>query len=188
MKIIEKKIIWEGKFLRTVVLTYSDHKGVHRKWEAVERTNCSGVVVIVAITPSGELLLIRQFRPVMNGFVIELPAGLSDRGEDLKAAAHRELIEETGYTAREFSFLAEGPVSSGMSTETLTVILAADAVPAPDDLKALYPPEENENIEVIKTPVEKISEVLETFKNMGDFVDLKIYGLAEIAKNRIDFR
>lgn len=116
MKNIDKKIVWEGNYLRTVILNYKDASGKDRKWEAVERVNCNGIVVIIPVTRQGEFLMIRQFRPVLNNFVIEFPAGLNDKNEDLIEAARRELVEETGYTSDDFVPLAEGPISSGMST------------------------------------------------------------------------
>ena len=76
------------------------------------------------MTDDKEVLLIRQFRPPVNGYVIEFPAGLNDKGDTLEEAAKRELLEETGYSAREMIFLTEGPMSSGASGEILTVFLA----------------------------------------------------------------
>lgn len=182
MQIIEKKITWEGEFLRFLLLTYKDKLGKLRNWEAIERVNCYGIVAVVPITTNGELLLIRQFRPVVNNFVIEFPAGLNDRKEDIIETAKRELIEETGYTAKEFIFLAKGPLSSGMSTEIMTVFLARDAFLAPSQLRQRHPTEETESIEIIKTSLSAINKVLEGFQKKGDYIDLKIYGLIELAK------
>lgn len=187
MEIIDKKTVWEGNFIRSLILTYKDHSGSLRNWEAVERVNCNGIVAIVPVTTKGEFLLIRQFRPVMNNFVVEFPAGLNDKGESLIDAARRELIEETGYTADEFIFLSEGPLSSGLSAEILSVFLAKNAVPATSQLKEQYPAEETENIEIIKTPVSKVYETLEAFRKSGDFIDLKIYGLVELARMKVGY-
>lgn len=185
MEIISKKIVWEGKFLRSLILTYRDKSGNMRNWEAVERVNCYGVVAVVPITKNGELLLIRQFRPVVNNFVIEFPAGINDRKEMLIDVAKRELIEETGYTAEEFIFLAEGPLSSGMSTEIMTVFLAKNSFQASYLLKQQFPPEESESIEIIKIPISLLHETLENFQRDGNYIDLKIYGLLEMAKRHL---
>jgi 8-oxo-dGTP pyrophosphatase MutT (NUDIX family) len=185
MEIIDKKTVWEGKFLRALILDYRDKTGSIRNWEAVERVNCNGIVVVIPVTIDGEFLLIRQFRPVVNNFVIEFPAGLNDKEESLIEAAKRELIEETGYNAEELIFLADGPVSSGMSTEMLTVFLAKNAYPATSDIKEKYPADESESIEIIKTPIPKIYETLESHRKNGDYIDLKVYGLAEIARMRL---
>ncbi|MCL4536482.1 MAG: hypothetical protein M1610_02665, partial [Nitrospirae bacterium] len=69
METIGKRTVWEGKFIRALILTYKDHSGNLRNWEAVERVNCNGIVAIVPVTTKSELLLIRQFRPVVNNFV-----------------------------------------------------------------------------------------------------------------------
>lgn len=183
MEIIDKEIVWEGRFLRSLIVTYKDKSGHLRKWEAVERVNCRGIVVVVPVTVEKEFLLIRQFRPVINNFVIEFPAGLNDKEESLIDAARRELIEETGYDSEDLIFLADGPVSSGMSTEIITAFLAKNAVPASKQLKEKYPADESEDIEIIKSPFSGVNEILQTYKEKGDYVDLKVYGLIEIAKN-----
>lgn len=182
MKIIDKKTVWEGKFLRSLILTYRDKSGNLRNWEAVERVNCSGIVVVIPVTTEKEFLLIRQFRPVVDNFVIEFPAGLNDKDETLSAAAKRELVEETGYDSDEFIFLADGPVSSGMSTEILTVFLAKNAYPASSDMKEKFSADESESIEVIRTPITMIYETIESYRKNGDYIDLKVYGLVELAK------
>lgn len=184
MQVIEKQTAWEGKFIRTVLLTYRDHAGLLRNWEAVERVNCHGITIVVPITKQGEFILIRQFRPVLDNFVIEFPAGLNNAGENAINTAGRELIEETGYTSEDLVLLAEGPVSSGMSTEILTVILALNAVPASSQLKEQNPPDETENIEVIRTPMHKVYETLDGFRERGDYIDLKIYGIIELSGKR----
>jgi ADP-ribose pyrophosphatase len=100
VRILEKKTVWEGKFLRSIISTYIDSSGSVRAWESFERVNCKGVVAIVPVTDDKEVLLIRQFRPPVNGYVIEFPAGLNDKGDTLEEAARRELLEEAGYSAK----------------------------------------------------------------------------------------
>ena len=185
MHISGKRTVWQGNFLKTLNISYTDRSGNTRTWEGVERVNCTGIVTIVPVTAEGDILLVRQFRPVLDRFVVEFPAGLNDKNESLEDAARRELIEETGHTAEEFIFLAEGPISSGLSTEVLTVFLAKDVSPAPARLKQLYPPDESENIEIIRTPMAAMYERLDACRENGDFIDLKIYGLAELAKKQL---
>ena len=182
---INRKTVWEGNFIRALLLEYRDAKGEVRGWEAVERVNCNGIVVIIPVTGEGDLLLIRQFRPVLDSYVIEFPAGLNDKGETLVEAARRELIEETGYTSESFELIAEGPVSSGLSTEVLTVFLARDAVLAPPSLRERFPIEETEAIEVIWTPLTSAYETIAEYREKGDAVDLKIYGFIELALKKI---
>jgi 8-oxo-dGTP pyrophosphatase MutT (NUDIX family) len=186
LQIIERKIVWEGNFVRALLLQYKDEKGKIRGWEAVERVNCKGIVVIIPVTKEGDLLLIRQFRPVLNSYVIEFPAGLNDKGETLLDAARRELIEETGYTSETFELIAEGPVSSGLSTEVLTIFLASEALPASPALRGKYPIEETESIELIRTPLMSAHQTIAEYRGKGDAVDLKIYGFIEIASKKLN--
>lgn len=185
MKIVNKETLWEGKFLRIVHISFIDKDGKLRKWEAVERIKSKGIVIVIPITPEGEFVFIRQFRPVFGSYVIEFPAGLNDKKEELIDVAKRELIEETGLLSDDIIFLVEGPVSSGLSTEVITVYIAKNVKEAHDELKKQYPPDDTESIEVLKIPHEKAFEFLEKQRLKGDLIDLKIYGFLELARKYI---
>ena len=185
MTVLHRKILWKGKFLRSVLITYnircnSSNTVEARDWEAFERVNCDGVIGIVPFTDNGEVILIRQFRPPINGFVIELPAGLVDAGEDFEQAVRRELIEETGYAAGEIDYLTEGPMSSGASAEILTVYVATGLSHV-----GIGKRDETEDIEVLVVPLDRLSEQLDVLRSKGNHIDLKVYGLVEMAKNSL---
>ncbi len=182
VKIIQRKTAWEGKFLKSIITRYIDSSGAIREWEFFERLNCKGIVAIVPLTDAGEVLLIRQFRPPVNGYVIEFPAGLNDKEDTLEEAARRELLEETGYAAREMIYLAEGPLSSGASDEILTVFLARGI-----EFRGLAKRDETEDIEVLKIPMKELYGKLSALKSEGNLIDLKIFGLLELAKKHIRF-
>jgi ADP-ribose pyrophosphatase len=113
------KVVWEGKYLRVKVCG---------NWEYAERPNSPAGIVIIAVTPEGNLLLTEQYRVPMAKNVIELPAGLSGDesygGEEFVTAAKRELLEETGYEAADWQQLAGGPPSAGFSNEQVVFFLA----------------------------------------------------------------
>jgi ADP-ribose pyrophosphatase len=96
-------------------------------------------VAIVALNERDEVLLIRQYRHPVGGFLWELPAGLLDQpDEDPLDAAKRELSEEAGITARRWDRLVTLHPSPGMSDEVVQVYLARDVDPVeggphPDD-------------------------------------------------------
>jgi len=66
-------------------------------YHAVEQQD---YIAIVARTPDGRFPLVRQFRPALEAFTWELPAGLVEHGEDPAEGCRRELLEETGWRAR----------------------------------------------------------------------------------------
>jgi 8-oxo-dGTP pyrophosphatase MutT (NUDIX family) len=59
----------------------------------------SDYIAIVAVTPDGKIPIVRQYRPALERFTWELPAGMMEKGEDAAACCKRELMEETGYPA-----------------------------------------------------------------------------------------
>lgn len=62
-----------------------------------------GAVMVVPMLDDGRLVLERQYRHPMGRVMVEFPAGKLDAGEDTWACGRRELLEETGYTAREWA-------------------------------------------------------------------------------------
>lgn len=61
------------------------------------RISCKDWVEILALTADNKIILVRQFRPALGTFTLELPSGYIDSGETPEEAAVRELLEETGY-------------------------------------------------------------------------------------------
>jgi ADP-ribose pyrophosphatase len=114
------KVLHSGRHLRLV-----ERAG----WEFVERPGIHGIVLVVAVTPEGRLLLVEQPREAVGAAVLELPAGLagdaeSPAGEPLEEAARRELVEETGWDATGMERLTAGPPSAGVTSEIVTLFRA----------------------------------------------------------------
>jgi 8-oxo-dGTP pyrophosphatase MutT (NUDIX family) len=87
-------------------------------------------VVIVAVTPQNQILLVRQFRVAAGAVTLELPAGHIDPGETPEQAARRELLEETGYEADTFELLGSLSPSVARFTNRMWCFFAAGAKPA----------------------------------------------------------
>lgn len=66
----------------------------------------------IAVTPDGRMLLVRQYRPAIERFSLELPAGLLENNEDPQEAMIRELLEETGYLSESVELIGKGVTCS----------------------------------------------------------------------------
>jgi ADP-ribose pyrophosphatase len=160
------EVLAEGRHLRLVR---------RRGWEYAERTNATAIVVLVAVTAEGRLVLTEQHREPVGGPVIELPAGLvgdrpGEADEDLATAARRELLDETGYEAGQIRPLAGGPPSAGLSSEIVTFLVAADLrrVGAGGG-------DEHEAITVHEVPLAAVRDWLAGQARAGRLVDPKVY-------------
>ena len=83
-----------------------------------------GAVVVVPLLDDGRVVLERQFRYPVERVMIEFPAGKLDAGEDPLECAKRELIEETGYVAREWARAGVMHLAVGYSTEVIHIYFA----------------------------------------------------------------
>ena len=98
----------------------------------------NGSVVLLPIFSDGRLLLVRQYRHAVRSHLWELVAGRIEPGELPLAAARRELLEETGYTARRFRKLLDvfptpGFVSERMFVYAVEGLTSGDARPDADE-------------------------------------------------------
>ena len=76
---MKKKILHQGEWLTLVATTFDNGRGQQYVWESVRRTKESaGVVVIAKLVPSQRFILIKQFRPVLETFILGFPSGLAD--------------------------------------------------------------------------------------------------------------
>jgi ADP-ribose pyrophosphatase len=169
-----EKILGEGDFIRLL-----SRDG----WEFVARKGVSGIVVIVPVTDDGRIVLVEQYRHAVQKPVIELPAGLvgdkpGQAHEDLSTAAHRELLEETGYAAQRMVSLVSGPVNPAMSSDYYTFFHARG-------LKRLHEGggDETEKIKVHEVPLSEAHQWLYKKATDGFLVDTKVFvGLYFAAK------
>ena len=74
------------------------------------RLNSPDGVIILALTDRGEIVLVRQFRPALKEYTLELPSGAVDATESPREAAVRELYEETGYVCQTITALGTGRI------------------------------------------------------------------------------
>lgn len=188
MTITNRTTQWKGKYLKTSVLDYRDRHGISRQWEIVERIGTDGVVIIVGITQDNDVILIRQYRPALDAYVIELPAGLIEPGEAPLETARRELIEETGFVPSQTDVLTNGVLSTGIVAEHWHAIIATGARKATRQERKLHMPDESEDIEVLSVPLDGFQTHLQQMEREGGKIDIRIFGLVELARLKTETR
>ncbi|SEM10431.1 ADP-ribose pyrophosphatase [Syntrophus gentianae] len=127
--------VYEGKILLPDGRTASNSWITHKP-----------VIAAVPVSPEGKLLLIRQYRAAVEKMLLEIPAGVMDKGaETIEECVQRELAEEIGFQARTLIKLFEGYMVPGYCNEYMHYYLAMDL------FSATLPPDADEVIEIVPT-------------------------------------
>ena len=126
-ELLESRTVFEGRVLGLEVDRVRLQNGRVSELEVVRHP---GAVAIAPVTADGDLLLVRQFRFATRDWLLEVPAGKLDPGEEPDAAAARELEEETGYRAGRLEPLGWVWTTPGFSNEVIHLYLAHDLEPA----------------------------------------------------------
>lgn len=157
MDMTEKFISTDYKFKgRIINLRVDDvelpdgHKSTR---EVVEH---GGGVGIIAIDDEGRVAAVRQYRTPYKEIIYEIPAGKLESGEDPLVCGQRELREETGYSAKNWTFLGNVYPSPGYCAEIIRVFLATGLTAGEAQ------PDEGEFIEAEFIPLDKMVEMVMT--------------------------
>lgn len=130
---VRRKVVYQGKILDLWV----DEVRLGRLASVREVVNHRPAVAVVPILQNGHVVLIQQYRYAIKKLLWEIPAGIRDTGESSRAAASRELREETGYGAGRLLPLTSVWSSPGFCRESIDLFLARDlsriGKPCPDE-------------------------------------------------------
>ncbi len=97
-----------------------------------------GAVAVVAVTDDDSVVLVRQYRPALDEWILEVPAGTRDvAGEPEERTAQRELAEEVGYEAEEMVLLTRCAITPGFCDEISSVFLATGLTPVALDRQGI---------------------------------------------------
>jgi ADP-ribose pyrophosphatase len=120
---LASRLVFEGVFLKLFVdqvRSADGHEGTR------EYLRHPGAVMIIPLLDAEHVLLERQFRYPLGRSIVEFPAGKIDAGEPPFECARRELLEETGYTARRWSHLGGLHNAIAYSDERIEIFLAEE--------------------------------------------------------------
>jgi ADP-ribose pyrophosphatase len=128
-RVLSSRISYQGPVFSVTTDEVEEPGGVRARRDVIRH---SGSIVVLAVddaTKAGgkaepRVLLERQYRHAAQSMMWELPAGRIDDGETSLTAAKRELLEETGYSARQWKRVLHFYVSPGFLDETMTIYLA----------------------------------------------------------------
>jgi ADP-ribose pyrophosphatase len=141
---LASSVIYEGRIFDLRVDTIREGDVEYTREIVVHK----GSAVIVPVFDDGTVALVRQYRHAAGKYMLEIPAGSLEHGEDPREGAIRELEEEIGVTAENVELLTEFYVSPGFLTEKMFVYLATGLTETAQNL------ESDELIEIERIPLD----------------------------------
>lgn len=176
MKKITDKVLYNGKWLVFQERKLVNKHGQEVCWEMVRRCDddgCLGVVVVARLVPSGKYILIRQYRPAIEGYVIAFPAGLAEGviAED----ALRELKEETGYTGKVIDISPLLKSGVGIMNEDCRIVRVEIDENDPVNAVPRQELDHTEDIEVLTIAKQDIPGFLQDAAGRGDAIGSGIW-------------
>ncbi len=155
MELEEKKLSSEEIFNGVAIHLFRDEillpNGNHGVREVVRHP---GAVCVLPITENGEVIFVNQFRYALNKVTLEVPAGKLEKGEDPKAAALRELSEETGIDAKTIVPMGALYTTPALMDEIIYMYIATDLTQGEQHL------DEDEFVNAVKIPLSKAVEMV----------------------------
>jgi ADP-ribose pyrophosphatase len=167
---------WEGRLIQVRVDRVRLPQGHETRRELVEH---APAVAVVPLAAEGQVTLVRQWRHPAGQALLEIPAGVMERGEDPRECAERELQEEIGMWPGSLEYLMTVYLAPGYSEEEIHLYVAEKLEPR--SLEA----DDDENLEVVKMPLEEAIAKAAS----GEMQDAKtVVALLAVAQRRVERR
>ena len=168
--------MWSGTLVSAGTGTFVDPDGNEFERDVVHHP---GAVVVVPVTPEGDVILVRQYRAAVDRELLEVPAGKRDvADEPVELTAHRELEEEVGMRAASMVRMAEFYNSPGFCDEHSFLFLATDLTPTTTSFQG----HEEQHMTMERVPLDTVPALIAS----GELVDAKsILGLL-LAREHLD--
>ena len=146
---VGEETVHRGWFIRMQRATFLDPDGVPFERDIVRHP---GAVAVVAVTDQGTVVLVHQYRPAVDRWLLEIPAGTCDvEGEAAEETARRELAEEVGYTADRLDRLVRTAITPGFCDEYTTIFLATGLRSVPLDRQGA----EERFMDIVEVPLDQ---------------------------------
>ncbi len=175
VRILGEELIYEGRkiTLKKLNLIVRGKKTFH------EIIMFGKSVAVLPFIDDEDVILIRQFRGPLKGWILEIPAGRIEKGESPENACIRELEEEIGYKPNFLKLLGGGYLTPGYSNEYMYLFVAKNLEYVGQHL------EEHEVIRMVKMPYKKLREMA-LFGEIKDIKTIMAVALYEIKKDKND--
>lgn len=149
----QKTVVAKSALFTIEQLQLQFSNGAQRVYERI-RSHGHGAVMIVALTASESLLLVREYGAGTDSYELGFPKGLVEAGEPSLDAANRELREEIGFAARRLDRIRSMSLAPGYFGARIELILARDLYPSP------LPGDEPEAPELVEWPLAASDDLL----------------------------
>jgi ADP-ribose pyrophosphatase len=129
---LDERELHRGRVIRLVQASFRGPGGEPFERDVVRSPGAVAVVPVLEGPDGPEVIVVRQFRPAIGQWLLEIPAGLRDKpGEDPEETARRELAEEAGYAAERYELLTVFANAAGMTDQRTHIYLATGLTDVP---------------------------------------------------------
>ncbi len=171
---LKSEVIYDGKIIKVLKDDVLVEKGEGIKSMREVVLHHGGAVGLVK-TKENKVLFVRQFRYAIGDYLLELPAGKLEKGEDPKDTIYRELQEEVGVKANHIDFVGKCYVSPGYCTEMIYMYYVDDYEMTETNF------DECENLDMIELDIKEAYELAES----GKIIDGKTLCLMMMVKDKL---
>lgn len=167
-KRIDRKLTKKGVIIDIYEDTVELPDGKQVKWDFIGH---KGAAAIIPMDQDGRIIMVRQYRPALDSFTLEIPAGGLNPGEDMKTCAIRECEEETGCKALDAVHLIDVNTTVAFCNEKIGIYFTRDLIPTHQNL------DEGEYVTIERYTLDELIEMI----HAGEIVDAKtIAGLTTL--------
>jgi ADP-ribose pyrophosphatase len=150
-----EETVHQGWIVRVQRATFLDPDGVPFERDVVRHP---GAVAVVAVTDADTVVLVHQYRPAVDRWLLEIPAGTRDvHDEPSETTARRELAEEVGLRADRLELLTRTVITPGFCDEFTDVYLGTGLRPVPSDRQGA----EERFMEVVEVPLARFDAMVD---------------------------